>query len=67
VSKIARTYIAPVIASGMSLLLLAAGSWSSANMRQFAVDLNLAFLASVWGGATTLTKSAAQSAMIKGE
>src|SRR5215469_2277110 len=45
-SKIAKSYIALVIASGMALLLLAAGSWSSANLQQFALYLGLAALAS---------------------
>jgi hypothetical protein len=41
-----KAYIALVIASGTLLLLLAAGSWSSANLRQFAIYLGLAALAS---------------------
>src|SRR5215813_11679247 len=45
-SQKAKAYIAMVIASGMALLLLAAGSWSSSNMRQFAIYLGLAALAS---------------------
>ncbi|HKW61317.1 MAG TPA: hypothetical protein VJN89_02125 [Candidatus Acidoferrum sp.] len=45
-SKIAKSYIALVIASGMALLLLAAGSWSSANLKQFAIYLGIAALAS---------------------
>ena len=45
-SQKAKAYIAMVIASGMALLLLAAGSWSSTNMRQFAIYLGLAALAS---------------------
>ena len=45
-SKMAKSYIALVVASGMALLLLAAGSWSSANLRQFAIYLGLAALAS---------------------
>ena len=45
-SKIAKSYIALVIASGMALLLLAVGSWSSANLKQFAIYLGLAALAS---------------------
>jgi len=45
-SKMAKSYIALVIASGMLLLMLAAGSWSSANMRQFAIYLGLVALAS---------------------
>jgi len=62
----AKAYIALVIASGMLLLMLAAGSWYSTSLRQFAIYLDLAFLASVWGDATILRKSAAQT-MIKGE
>jgi MASE9 protein len=42
----AKAYITLVIASGMLLLFLAAGSWSSSNLRQFAIDLGLAALAS---------------------
>jgi hypothetical protein len=42
----AKTYIAFVIASGTSLLLLAAGSWSSANLSQFFIYLGLAAVAS---------------------
>lgn len=42
----AKTYIALVIASGTTVLLLAAGNWSSANYRQFALYLGLAGLAS---------------------
>jgi hypothetical protein len=42
----AKAYIALVIASGTLLLLLAAGSWSSASLRQFAIYLGLAALAS---------------------
>jgi len=45
-SKIAKTYIALVIASGTLVLLLAAGSWSSANLKQFVIYLGLAALAS---------------------
>jgi len=45
-SKTAKSYIALVIASGALLLMLAAGSWSSANLRQFAIYLGLAALAS---------------------
>ena len=45
-SKMAKSYITLVIASGMALLLLAAGSWSSANLRQFTIYLGLAALAS---------------------
>jgi hypothetical protein len=42
----AKAYIPLVIASGTVLVLLAAGSWSSANMRQFVIFLGLAALAS---------------------
>jgi hypothetical protein len=42
----AKAYITLVIASGMLLLLLAAGSWSSTNLRQFAIYLGLAVLTS---------------------
>lgn len=45
-SKMAKSYITLVIASGMALLLLAAGSWSSTNIKQFAIYLGLAALAS---------------------
>lgn len=45
-SKLAKSYITLVIASGMTLLLLAAGSWSSSNLKQFAIYLGLATLAS---------------------
>lgn len=45
-SKLAKSYIGLVIASGMALLLLAAGSWSFANLKQFAIYLGLAALAS---------------------
>jgi hypothetical protein len=45
-SRNAKTYIALVITSGALLMLLAAGSWSSANFRQFAIYLGLAALAS---------------------
>jgi len=45
-SKIANSYIALVIASGMALLMFAAGSWPSANLKQFAIYLGLAALAS---------------------
>jgi len=41
-----KAYIALVIASGALLLLLAAGSWSSANLKQFVIFLGLAALAS---------------------
>ena len=44
--KAAKAYIALVIASGTLLLLLAAGTWSSANLRQLAIYLGLAALAS---------------------
>jgi MASE9 protein len=42
----AKTYIALVISAGTLLSLLAAGSWSSTNLRQFAIYLGLAALAS---------------------
>lgn len=45
-SRIAKSYIALVIASGMALLLLSAESWSSANLKQFAIYLSLTALAS---------------------
>ena len=45
-SSLAKTYIALVVASGTLLLLLAAGSWSSSNLKQFAIYLGLAALAS---------------------
>lgn len=44
--SLAKSYITLVIASGMALLLLAAGSWSYANKKQFAIYLGLAALAS---------------------
>jgi MASE9 protein len=44
--SLAKSYITLVIASGVLLLLVAAGSWSSANLKQFAVYLGLAALAS---------------------
>jgi hypothetical protein len=42
----AKAYIALVIASGTTLLLVAAGSWSNTNLKQFVVYLGLAALAS---------------------
>jgi len=42
----ARLYIAMVIASGLAVLLFAASSWSSANLKQFAIYLGLTALAS---------------------
>jgi len=45
-SKIAKSYIALVIVSGVLLLMLAAGSWSPANLKQFVIYLGLAALAS---------------------
>jgi len=42
----ARLYITFVIASGLAILLLAAKSWSSPNIKQFAIYLGLAALAS---------------------
>lgn len=44
--KTAKAYIALVIASGTLLLLFAAGTWSSANLRQFVIYLGLTALAS---------------------
>jgi hypothetical protein len=44
--RIAKAYIALIIASGTTVLLLAAGSWSSSNLRQFAIYLGLAAIAS---------------------
>lgn len=44
--SLAKSYITLVIASGMALVLLAVGSWSSANLKQFAIYLGLAALAS---------------------
>lgn len=45
-SKIAKSYIALVIATGTAVVLLAAGSWSSANLRQFVIYLGLSVFAS---------------------
>src|SRR5438045_6012867 len=42
----AKAYIALVIGAGTLLSLLAAGSWSSVNLRPFAIYLGLAALAS---------------------
>ena len=42
----AKAYIALIIASGTTVLLLAAGSWSSGSLRQFAIYLGLAAIAS---------------------
>ena len=44
--KAAKVYIALVIASGTTVLLFAAGSWTSASLGQFAIYLGLAALAS---------------------
>ena len=44
--RTAKTYIALIIASGTTVLLLAAGSWSSGTLRQFAIYLGLAAVAS---------------------
>jgi hypothetical protein len=44
--RIAKTYIALIVASGTTVLLLAAGSWSSSSLRQFAIYLGLAAIAS---------------------
>ena len=43
--KAAKVYIALVIASGTTVLLFAAGSWTSASLGQFAIYLGLAALA----------------------
>lgn len=45
-SRMAKAYIALVIVSGALLLMFAAGSWPSANLRQFTIYLGLAALAS---------------------
>jgi len=42
----AKKYVAFVIASGAALLLLAAGMWSPANLKQFSLYLGLAILSS---------------------
>ncbi len=44
--RIAKAYIALIICSGTTVLLLAAGSWSSSSLRQFAIYLGLAAVAS---------------------
>src|SRR6266567_8209179 len=44
--RIAKTYIALIIASGTTVLLLAAGAWPSGTLRQFAIYLGLAAVAS---------------------
>jgi len=44
--KTAKAYIALVIASGAAVLLLAAASWPSAGLQQFAIYFGLAVLAS---------------------
>ncbi len=46
--RIAKAYIALVAASGTTVLLSAAGSWSTANLRQFVIYLGLAALASTF-------------------
>src|SRR5215831_19008937 len=46
VSRTAKAYITLVIVSGTLILLLAAGSWSSTNLKQFIIFLGLAALAS---------------------
>src|SRR5215467_7756078 len=46
--RVAKAYIALVVASGTTVLLFAAGSWSSANLRQFVIYLGLAALASTF-------------------
>ncbi len=45
-SKMAKSYVVLVITSGTAVLLLAAGSWSSTNLRQFVIFMGLAALAS---------------------
>jgi len=45
-TKTAKTYIGLVILSGAAVLLLAAGSWPAAGLKQFAIYLGLAALAS---------------------
>ena len=45
-TRTTKAYIALIISSGALLLVLAAGSWSSANMKQFAIYMGLAALAS---------------------
>jgi hypothetical protein len=42
----AKLYIALIIASGLAILLLAARSWAPANLKEFAIFLGLAVLAS---------------------
>jgi hypothetical protein len=44
--RIAKAYIALITCSGTTVLLLAAGSWSSSSLRQFAIYLGLAAVAS---------------------
>lgn len=44
--RIAKAYITLTIASGALIAMLAAGSWSSANLRQFAIYVGLVALAS---------------------
>lgn len=44
--RTAKAYIALIIAAGAMALLLAAGSWSQVNLKQFALYLGLAVLAS---------------------
>jgi hypothetical protein len=44
--KTAKTYIALVLLSGTAVLAFAAGTWSSTGLRQFAIYLGLAALAS---------------------
>jgi hypothetical protein len=44
--RIAKAYIALIVASGTTVLILAAGSWASASLRQFAIYLGLAAVAS---------------------
>jgi len=44
--RIAKAYIALILCSGTTVLLLAAGSWSSSSLRHFAIYLGLAAVAS---------------------
>jgi len=44
--RIAKAYIALIVASGTTVLLLAAGSWSTGSLSQFAIYLGLAAAAS---------------------
>ena len=44
--RIAKAYIGLIIGSGAAILLLAAGSWTSSSLRQFAIFLGLAAISS---------------------